>query len=155
MIPLALWSSKVPDTERRATADSLLTVTPETALLAPQNRFGTGFGKPKFPATVTLTTTLADFASIDSWYTFTLLQLNAEFMTEEVASWLNSAAYQASLGNLQSLNVVSNCAERGVRLSSDFLASVRGEEHYQNVLQVVEQDRREQPNLRKRKGHSD
>lgn len=155
MIPLALWSSKVPDDERRALADSLLAVKPETALLAPQNRFGTGFGKPKFPATVTLTTTLADFASIDSWYTFTLLQLNAEFMTEKVANWPNSDAYHTSLCNLQSLNVVNDCAERGVKLSSDFLSSARKEEHYHNVLQVVEKDRKEKPNLRKRKGHSE
>lgn len=98
-----------------------------------------------------MTKTLADFASIDSWYTFTLLQLNAEFMIEEVVNWPKSAAYQASLNNLQSLNVVNDCAERGVKLSSDFLASARCEEHYQNVLQVVEKDRKEQPNLRKRK----
>ena len=42
-------------------------------------------------------------------------------------------------------------AERGVKLSSDFLASPKGKGHYQNVLQVVEQDRHRQPDLHKRK----
>ena len=35
MIPIALLSSKVPDAEQQALADSLLAVKPETALLAP------------------------------------------------------------------------------------------------------------------------
>ena len=76
MVPLALWGSKVPDIERRALADRILAVKPDTEVLKPQTRFGMGFGKPKFPKTITLTSTLADFAGIDSWYTFHLLQLN-------------------------------------------------------------------------------
>ena len=35
-----------------------------------------------------------------------------------------------------------NCAERSVKLSSDFLSTAKSEEHHQNVLQVVEQDRK-------------
>ena len=38
-----------------------------------------------------------------------------------------------------------------MKLSADFLAAAQSEEHYQNVLQVVEQDRKRTPNLRKRK----
>jgi hypothetical protein len=80
-IPTTLWSSKVPYTEQRAIADSLSAVKPETALLAPHNRFVTEFGKRKFPATVTLTTTFADFASIDSWQTADIRasSVNTEF----------------------------------------------------------------------------
>jgi hypothetical protein len=59
--------------------------------------------------------------------------------------------YQASKANVLAINVVNDCAERGVKLSSDFLSSAKNEEHYQNVLQVVEHDRKRQPNLRKRK----
>lgn len=54
-----------------------------------------------------------------------------------------------------SLNVVNDCAERGVKLSSDFLAASKGEDHYQKVLQVVEKNRKQQPNLRKRKKDSE
>ena len=42
----------------------------------------------------------------------------------------------------KSCNVVNDSAERGVKLSSDFLAAAHSEKHYQNVLQVVEQDRK-------------
>jgi hypothetical protein len=54
---------------------------------------------------------------------------------------------------LEAINVINDSAERYVKLSTDFLSSARGEEHYQNVLQVVEGDRKEQPNLRKRKSN--
>ena len=46
--------------------------------------------------------------------------------------------------------MVNDSAERGVKLAYDFLASSRKEQHYQNVLQVVEIDRAKIPNQRKR-----
>jgi len=151
MVPLALWSNKVPAEARRALANGLLAIKPDDNLSTPQNRFGTGFGKPRFPETITLSTTLADLVGklgTDSWFTFHILQLDPQFMVEDVADWSNSASYQSSLRNLQAINVVNDCAERGVKLSSDFLSTAKKEEHYQNVLQVVEQDRKRQSNLR-------
>ena len=53
--------------------------------------------------------------------------------------------------HVRAINVVNDAAQRGVKLSSDFLSAARTDEHYQNILQVVEQDRRNKPNLRKRK----
>ena len=67
--------------------------------------------------------------------------------------WPQHAAYQASAVNLQADNVINDRAgaERGVKLSSNFLSSVKREdkreEHYQIVLQVVGQT----PNLQKHK----
>ena len=72
-------------------------------------------------------------------------------MSHEVKVWDTNASYQAAKVNVQAINVVNDCAERGVKLSSDFLASTRHEHHYQNVLQLVKRDRKETPNLRKRK----
>lgn len=150
MIPLALWSDKVPADERRALADRLLAVKSDNALITPQHRFGTGFGKPRFPTdTITMSTTLADLVGPDSWFIFYNLQLDSEFLMHDVAHWAYLASFNGSLINLNSINVVNDCAERGVKLSSDFLASSKREGHYQNVLQVVEQDRRRQPDLRK------
>jgi len=59
MVPLALFSDKVPLPERQALADALLQVKPLTALSnmnAPQNRFGNGWGKPQFPALISSST---------------------------------------------------------------------------------------------------
>jgi hypothetical protein len=148
MVPLALFSTKTPSAVRRSLADSIIAIKPETGAKIPQHRFGRGFGKPKFPTTITLSTTLADLVGVDSWFVFEILKLDPDFLTEEVEAWSTSVAYQSSLKNLQAINVVNDCAERGVKLSSDFLSTARREDHYQNVLQVVEQDRQKIPYLR-------
>lgn len=150
MVPLALFSSIVPLPDRRALADSLLAVKPSTPIIAPQQRFGTGFGKPVFPSDISLDTNLSDLVERDSWFTFHILKLNPDFLSEDVTDWPESAAFQDSKTNLQALNVINDSAERGVKLSSDFLAAAKSEEHYQNVLQVVEENRKQKPNLRKR-----
>jgi hypothetical protein len=57
MVPLALSSNKVPAEARRVVANSLLATKPDVDLSTPQNRFGKGFGKPRFPINITLSTT--------------------------------------------------------------------------------------------------
>jgi len=155
MVPLALFSNKVPQEEKRALGDRLLTVKPPEVIHTPCDRFGTGFGKPKFPTGINRSTMLADLVSQDSWFTLQILEIDHEFLAEDVGSRSNFAAYQASVVNVDAMNVVNDCAERGVKLSSDFLAAAKTEEHYQNVLQVVEQDRKQTSNLRKRKSTND
>ena len=150
MVPLALFSSVVPHDHRRALADRLLEVQPDFPVTNPQGRFGTGLGKPRFPDDLTEKTTLADFVGPDSWYLFHHLKLDWAFLVTDVQEWTNSTAYQTSWTNVEALNVVNDSAERGVKLSSDFLSAARSEDHYQNVLQVVEHNRKEKPNLRKR-----
>ena len=51
---------------------------------------------------------------------------------------------------VENLAVVNDAAERGVKLGHDFLSCARKEENYQNILQVVENDRKSLPNQRKR-----
>jgi len=79
----------------------------------------------------------------DSWFIFHALQLDCKVIIHDVAN--------ASHDNLSTLNVVNDFAERGVKLSLDFLANSNGEEQYQNVLQVVQQDRHWQFNFCKQK----
>ena len=52
------------------------------------------------------------------------------------------ARYQTSKSNISAINVVNDAAERAVKLGSDFLRTAKSESHYENVLQVVEQDRK-------------
>lgn len=150
LIPLALFSSNTPAHECRLLADQLLQKRPDTPRQLPQNRFGTGFGKPRFPTEVNLGSKLADFVTEDSWFFFHVLKLEAGFLSLDVSEWPESEFYKNALINVGAINVVNDSAERGVKLSSDFLAAAHGEEHYQNVLQVVEENRKMRPNLRKR-----
>ena len=151
MIPLALFSEKVPATEKQALATKLPTVKPDEEMVTPSNLYGTGFQKPMFPENITEATTLADLAGKDSWFTMHTLQLDDSFLADSVDTWPQSPAFQTSAVNVRAINVVNDAAERGVKLSSDYLLAARSDEHYQNILQVVEQDRRMKPNLRKRK----
>ncbi|KAJ8369049.1 hypothetical protein SKAU_G00090770 [Synaphobranchus kaupii] len=157
MLPLALFSTKVPVGERRALADAILEHKPaDLPLRAPQLRFGTDFGKPKFP-TLSPTTSLADLANPDCWFGMHQLHVDPAFLSLEVEDWATSAAFQAGAVNVRAITVVNDCAERGVKLTSDFVAAARSEQHLQNVLQAVEHDRSKQPNLRccKRKLNTD
>src|SRR6218665_1570659 len=149
MVSLALWSKNVLDTDRRALADRLLAVKSAADLKSPQERYGSGFGKPKFPDSITATTTLADLVGRDSWYTFETLKLDSTFFNKGVSDWESCDEYLAAITSTESLNAINDGAERGVKLSSDFLSASKSEGYYQDVLQVVEQDRHRKSNLRK------
>ena len=86
------------------------------------------FGKPNVPTDITLTKTLANFINEDSWFTLHIMQLNTDFRTEDVHDWSNSPAYQDSSDNVRAINVINDCAEHGVKLSSEFSDASRSEE---------------------------
>ena len=153
MVPLALFSDLTPSDERHNLAERLLAVKSEHGDMQdiPRCRFGTGFGKPHFPSNITQSTMLADFVAHDSWFIFNLLCLDTDFLIKEVSEWENLSSYLSSKMKINAVNVINDCAERGVKLSADFTCAAKSEEHFQNVLQVVERDRKERPNLRKRK----
>ncbi|KAK5918331.1 hypothetical protein CgunFtcFv8_003105 [Champsocephalus gunnari] len=149
MLPLALFSSKVPNEDKRALASAILEHKPDDLPMhIPEQRFGAGFGKPKFP-TLLPTTSLADLANKDCWFGMHQLHIDPEFMSLDVKEWATNAAFKKSVVNVCAMNVVNDCAERGVKLMSDFVAVARKEQHLQNVLQAVEHDRSQQPNLRR------
>ena len=153
LVPLALFGPNVPEIEKRQVAERLMAVKTDD-VVAPTGRFGTGFGKPAFQKNITETTKLADFITADSWYFFSLLRLDPNFLSLAVDQWLDDDSYKESAKNVKAINVVNDCAERGVKLSSDFLSAARSEENYQNVIQVVESNRKAVPNLRKRKDNT-
>ena len=63
LLPLALFSTKMPEEERRSLVDAILNCKPDDVpASAHQKRFGTGFGKPRFMAPAP-TTSLADLAN--------------------------------------------------------------------------------------------
>ena len=49
---------------------------------------------------------------------------------------------------MKSLPVINDSAERGVKLTSDFLHSARKEENLHNVLNVIEKNQKENPDQR-------
>ena len=114
----------------------------------PGQRFGTGFVKSKFP-TLLPTTSLADLANKDCCFRMHLLHIDPEFMSLDVKEWATIDAFKKSEVNVRAMNVFNDFGERGVKLTSDFVAVAREVQHPQNVLQAVEHDRNQQPNLRR------
>src|SRR5262245_34254869 len=101
LVPLALFSSKVPPEHSRAVADKLLTVKPTSKQEKPLKCFGVGFGKPQFQSTITLSTIIAYLSGPDSWFTFHILQLNPQFLEHDIEEWSDLPSYKASMVNLQ------------------------------------------------------
>ena len=80
------------------------------------------------------------------------MKINPVFLPLDVGDWAANDGFQMGLLNVRAINVVNDCAERGVKLTSDFVAAAKIEEHLQNVLQTVEYYRSERQNLRHYKG---
>lgn len=86
---------------------------------------------------------------------FRILGLETNFLCERVNKWPGQSSFLSSKAKTAGLNVINDSAEWGVKLSSDYLDAARSEERYQSVLQVMEEDRKQLPNLRKRKFQND
>jgi hypothetical protein len=148
LVPLALFSDVVPEEERQSIANAMKAI---ANIGHHTNRMGTGFGKPVFPKIKSLDLScakLSDFIGADSWLFFELLKINTEFLHQPLSSWDRLESYCNGLSSVRVLKVVNDAAERGVKLASDFLPKAKVEEKYQNVLQVVENDRHSRPNQR-------
>ena len=78
------------------------------------------------------------------------MHLEPSFLAEGVDAWPSSEGYQESLASLQAVKVVNDWFERGVKLSYDFVQATKEEEYYQNILQVIDASRKQDPCLRKR-----
>ena len=63
------------------------------------------------------------------------------------ARWMSKLLYSIKTALMQD-QIEQLPQECGVKLSSDFLPAAHSEKHYQNVLQVVWQDRKKTRNLR-------
>ncbi len=111
------FSSKVPNDDKRALARAILEHKPaDLHMHIPEQRFGTGFGKPKFP-TLLPTNSLADLANKDCWFGMHQLHIDPEFMSLDVKEWATNAMLKKSEVNVRAMNVVNDCAECGVKLN--------------------------------------
>lgn len=118
-------------------------------------RHGNGFGKPTFPEMPTeITEDLSRYVGMDSWSFFKIMKISQEFLYKPVTEWASDEGFESAKLVVNSISVVNDAAERGVKLGHDFLGTAVKEERYQRVLQVVENSRHAEPNTRKRKLYS-
>ena len=104
----------------------LLELKLDQAVITPCNRYGTGFGKPRFPENVSQNTTLANLAGKDSWFTMNILQIDDQFLNDDVDTWSQSQAYQSSLRNILAVNAANDSAKSGVKGDRSIAIEKRG-----------------------------
>ena len=150
MVVLALFDSNVPNKDRQDMADRLLLLKPESLPTMPVNRFGKGYGKPRFPS-LDADTSLADLLGHDSWFTVQMLKLDVSFLDLPVFEWEETESYSDGLKIIKNVKVLNDSAERAVKLTTDFIDKARSEDHFQNILQVVEKERKTTPDLRRKR----
>ena len=92
---------------------------------------------------------MCDLIDEDSWFTVRQLGLKMFFLTLDVEQWEDEQSYKFSRIMIERLVFTNDSAERGVKLTADFIDTAKNEDHFQNVLQVVEDQRYKHPNIRK------
>jgi hypothetical protein len=115
-------------------------------------RHSTGFGKPTFPMMPTkVTEDLSRYVGIDSWSFFKIMKIKSDFLCKSLTDWESDDGYKKAKLIVNSISVVNDAAERGVKLGYDFLGTAVKEERYQRVLQVVENSRHNTTKCKKEK----
>ena len=80
---------------------------------------------------------------------FSILGIERDFLSLTPELWLSSDSWKKGKEIVSHLRVTNESAEWGVKLVADYLKLAESEDTFQNYLQVVEHERKENPNLRK------
>lgn len=101
-------------------------------------------GKPKFPNFTTELPFLSSFISPRSWLLFSLMGLSncqTDWLQLPVEYWDLMENYRTIKNFINQLEVVNDCAERGIKIISDYKDVCRNDEHLDYVIQTVEHHR--------------
>ena len=147
LILLCLFCSTTSNTVKEAIRIRLLQ---SDDIRGKSNRHGCAYGKPKMPELTEehFEGSEFNFVTARSNIFFEIMKLDKDFLEKPVSSWPSDKSYLKAKTVVNSLLVVNDASERGVKLTQDFLGRAVQERKFQNLLQVVENNRREIPNLR-------
>ena len=148
MIPLALWDEDLVEDQLRGLADAIMS-TPKSSSFT--DRMGSGWGKPDLAAVDVTKVHLGDYVTGDSRMFFKTMKLSTDFLSKPVREWKDDTCYKNVAAILKSFKVTNEGTEHGVKLVADFLGLAKKLEVLQTYLQVVEQHRKDTPNLRQLK----
>ena len=148
LAPLFLFNNNLEDKQRQKIASKILSLKNYVTLNEiTSKRKRLGFGKSIFPMVPKMAVNgLTDFIGEDSPAFFTILNINSSFLREPVTEWRKNEDFLASKNVVSSLSVVNDSAERRVKLYSDFAGTAKKENKFQNIIQVVENNRNMLPN---------
>ena len=138
-VVFALFSDKVEDAVKQEMAEKL------SSLSVPEE-----FENEN--VSIDEKTRLPDLVDGSSWLIFSRLKLaDAGWLSRPVESWSEDEQYCKDKEAIEGLKVTNDVAERGVKLIQDFANSVTTSEvQLQEILQVVEQHRKNLPKIEKK-----
>ena len=138
VVPFALFSNKVDMDTKSHIAAKMLTRPPKKKFL---------IGKPKFPE-IKPGTRLVDLVGCYSHLLFNILGVDYDWLSKDPKDWVEDSDYQKVEQFVRTVKTVNDCAERGVKLISEYATILTQDEKARNwLLQGVELNRRKFPDF--------
>ena len=108
-------------------------------------------GLPKFPV-ITAETELCDLVKKESWEFFDTVESDPlPWLTRPVSEWESHTDFQKVKAFVSTVKVVNDSCERAIALAKDYYAILTKDSRVRRrICQVVEQDRREFPDVSKK-----
>lgn len=96
-------------------------------------------GLPTFPQQLSDKTELWDLVTSESWELFNILKLSADWLAQPPAQWDTDPDYIEFRKFVRTVKVTNDCAERGVKLATDYSKSLtKDSQQRSEIYQVVE-----------------
>ena len=94
---------------------------------------------------------LGFFVGPDSWYIFSLLEVPTDnkIFHAPARRWKELEEYIQLKNALSQLAFTNDAVKRGIKLAEEKIGCSKKENLYQNIVQVMERDKKESPKIRK------
>ena len=151
MILKALWDDITPERKQKL-ADKILQQRKQEDNIEMEEfvgRMGSGCGKPDLSAINTDAKHLHELVTPASWRFFEMFGISNDLLHLPIKDWQQHGDYKEAAAFFKHMKVTNESAERSVKLCADFLGLAKKEELFQHYLQVVEEERKRTPNVRK------
>ena len=104
-------------------------------------------GKPRFPE-VKPDTQLVDLIGSKSHLFFNILEIDPNWLSKNPDSWNDETEYKRAELFVRNVKTVNDCAERGVKLVTDYASILTKDDQLKEwLLQGVEKNRKEYKNF--------
>ena len=106
-------------------------------------------GLPTFPE-LSEKTELRDLVTSESWELFDIMKMSPDWLALPPAEWDSNSDYVEFRKCVRQMKVTNDCAERGVKLATDYSKSLtKDSQERSKIYQVVEAERRVKPDAKK------
>ena len=137
LVPFSFFSNKVEMDMKAHMAARMLTFTPP-------DKFD--LGKPEFPE-IKPTTKLVDLLGENSFMLFSILKVDCKWLAKNPKEWDDDPDYRKIKEFVRTVKTVNDCAERGVKMITEYAAILTNDEKMRDWLLGVELYRKKYPDF--------